>query len=65
MPSRLEYHKCCTSIGKCFTDNISIRTVPYPISNAGADAFICYMDTVQLEAAAKNSLQLDSGNQFK
>ena len=42
------------SIGKCFTtDIVNLRTVPYPLSNAGADAFICYQDTVQLNALAK------------
>jgi gliding motility-associated-like protein len=40
------------SIGKCFTtDNVSIRTVPYPLSNAGMDAFICYGDTTQLSGS--------------
>jgi PKD repeat protein len=41
------------SIGKCFaTDIVSIRTIPYPLSNAGHDIFICYRDTAQLEAVA-------------
>ena len=40
------------SIGKCFTtDNVSIRTVPYPLSSAGNDVFICYLDTAQLEGS--------------
>ncbi len=42
------------SIGKCFTTgNVTIRTVPYPYSNAGADTFICYQDTARIEATAK------------
>jgi len=42
------------SIGKCFTtDMVNIRTIPYPLSNAGSDLFICYLDTAQLEAVAR------------
>jgi PKD repeat protein len=42
------------SIGKCFTTaQVSIRTVPYPPSNAGMDQFICYQDTAQLQAVGK------------
>jgi gliding motility-associated-like protein len=41
------------SIGKCnTTGSVNIRTVPYPLSNAGSDVFICYQDTAQLEAFA-------------
>ena len=41
------------SIGKCFTSgSVNIKAVPYPISKAGPDTFICYMDTAQIEAAA-------------
>ena len=41
------------SIGKCFTtDIVNIKTIPYPLSNAGSDAFICYLDTAQLQATA-------------
>lgn len=36
-------------IGKCqATDSITIKTVPYPISDAGNDARICYGKTVKL-----------------
>ena len=42
------------SIGKCYTSgNVNIKTVPYPLSDAGPDAFICYMDTTQLQGIAK------------
>jgi gliding motility-associated-like protein len=42
------------SIGKCFTSgSLNIRTVPYPLSNAGADTVICWMDTAQIRATAK------------
>ena len=38
-------------IGKCFTeDDIIIRTVPYPVANAGKDTTICFGKSVQLLA---------------
>jgi PKD repeat protein len=41
-------------IGKCSTTgNLSIRTIPYPLSNAGNNTFICYEDTAQLSASGK------------
>ena len=47
------------SIGKCFTTGVvGIRTVPYPLSNAGSDIFICYQDTAQIEAVA-NGIRFD------
>lgn len=47
-------YQVVASIGKCFTTgSIQINTVPYPLSKAGTDTFICYMDTAQLEATAK------------
>ena len=40
------------SIGKCnATDTVTVRTVPYPIANAGPPVTICYDDTVQLNAS--------------
>jgi len=40
------------SIGKCSaTDDVIVRTVPYPIANAGADTIICYDDTATLRAS--------------
>jgi PKD repeat protein len=40
------------SIGKCnATDNLVVRTVPYPSADAGPDEIICYEDTVQLNAS--------------
>ena len=42
------------SIGKCFASgNVTIRTVPYPFSDAAADTFICWSDTALLHATAK------------
>jgi gliding motility-associated-like protein len=42
------------NIGKCFTTgSVNIKTIPYPLSNAGPDASICWMDTTQLNATVK------------
>ena len=39
------------SIGKCTaTDQIVIRTVPYPKANAGKDSTICFGNSIQLQA---------------
>jgi gliding motility-associated-like protein len=44
------------SIGNCFaTGSVNIKTVPYPVSNAGSDATICWMDTARLNATAIGS----------
>jgi gliding motility-associated-like protein len=44
------------SIGKCFaTGSVNIKTVPYPLSDAGADARICWMDTTMLDGKANGS----------
>lgn len=40
-----------SSIGKCTArDAITVRTVPYPFVNAGADTIICFQDTARLNA---------------
>jgi gliding motility-associated-like protein len=40
-----------SSIGKCSArDIITVRTVPYPFVNAGADTMICFQDTARLNA---------------
>ena len=39
-------------IGKCFTeDDVVIRTVPYPVANAGPDSTICFGNSIQLNAS--------------
>ena len=44
------------SIGKCsVTDNLTIRTVPYPKADAGKDQVICFADTTQLTASIVGS----------
>ncbi len=38
-----------STIGKCTeTDQVTIRTIPYPFANAGADTTICFEDTAVL-----------------
>jgi hypothetical protein len=40
------------SIGKCnATDNLTIKTVPYPTSRAGSDTIVCFEDTASLHAS--------------
>ncbi|MFT3936337.1 MAG: PKD domain-containing protein [Chitinophagaceae bacterium] len=40
------------SIGKCsIGDDVTIRTVPYPTSNAGPDQIICFGDTAHINAS--------------
>ncbi len=40
------------TIGHCTaTDNVTVRTVPYPIANAGPDTTICYHTAAQLQAS--------------
>ena len=39
-------------IGKCFKeDDIIVRTVPYPVANAGKDSTICFGTSIQLQAS--------------
>lgn len=39
-------------IGKCSArDDVQVKTVPYPMANAGADTTICYDDTASLHAS--------------
>jgi gliding motility-associated-like protein len=43
-------------IGGCSaTDNIVVRTVPYPVANAGADFSICYNTRAQLNGSTDGS----------
>jgi gliding motility-associated-like protein len=40
------------TVGKCTaSDDIFIKTVPYPIANAGPDTFVCYGKTTELQAS--------------
>lgn len=50
-PTGTTWYKVIARIGKCSTvDSVLIRTIPYPIANAGADTIICFEDTAQLRA---------------
>jgi gliding motility-associated-like protein len=49
------YH-LVAKIGKCFKeDDITVRTVPYPIATAGSDTIICFGTSVQLQAGGGSS----------
>ncbi|MEO5999119.1 MAG: PKD domain-containing protein [Chitinophagaceae bacterium] len=43
-------YQVLATIGKCnTTDDVTVRTIPYPQSNAGSDVKICYDDTTLLK----------------
>lgn len=45
------------NLGKCQdTDNVTIRTVPYPTSNAGADIGICFGDSILLSGTGNGTI---------
>lgn len=49
-------YQLIASIGKCsVAGDVTIRTVPYPGANAGADTAICFGDTARLSAAIVGS----------
>ena len=49
------YH-VVASIGKCNTSgDVTIRVVPYPNANAGADTAICFSSAIQLHASGGSS----------
>jgi gliding motility-associated-like protein len=44
-------YQVTATIGHCSaTDNVTVRTVPYPIANAGPDTSVCYHTSAQLHA---------------
>jgi gliding motility-associated-like protein len=48
-PAATTTYSLRASVGKCFsTDDVTIKPVPYPFVNAGADIDICYNTTTQL-----------------
>jgi hypothetical protein len=50
-PATTTYH-VVAHIGKCSAaDDVTIRTIPYPIARAGADTLICYEDTASLHGS--------------
>jgi PKD repeat protein len=53
-PAETTTYTVVASIGKCnTTGNVTLRTIPYPLSAAAADTFICWQDTAYLHATAK------------
>jgi gliding motility-associated-like protein len=55
-PTGTTTYQLLGSIGKCsVADNVTIRTVPYPIANAGPDSVICFGDTARLNATVVGS----------
>jgi gliding motility-associated-like protein len=45
-------YQVVATIGHCSaTDNVTVRTVPYPIANAGPDTTICYNTSAQLQGS--------------
>ena len=52
------------SIGKCFTTgSVNIKTVPYPLSNAGTDTFICYDGYGQIDGNSERDPLLSGCHQ--
>ena len=55
-PATTTTYQVIARIGKCSaSDNVTIKTIPYPGSDAGADTIICYQDTAQLNGRIKGS----------
>ncbi len=55
-PGNNTTYRLTATIGKCSaSDFVTIRTVPYPLSQAGADTTICFEDTASLHATIKGS----------
>ena len=55
-PTATTNYTLIANIGKCFNSaSVNIRTVAYPLSDAGIDQFICYKDTAQINAKAIGS----------
>lgn len=49
-------YEVTATIGHCSaTDNIMVRTIPYPIANAGNDTSVCFNTSAQLHAAIVGS----------
>jgi FOG: PKD repeat len=51
-PASTTTYTVTAHIGKCnTTDDITLRTVPYPVAMAGPDTLICYDDTASIKAS--------------
>jgi gliding motility-associated-like protein len=55
-PTGTTTYTVVASIGKCnASGNVTLHTIPYPLSAAAADTFICWKDTAYLHATAMGS----------
>jgi gliding motility-associated-like protein len=55
-PTSTTTYQITATIGHCSaTDDMTITTIPYPGSNAGADTVICYYTTAQLHGSIKGN----------
>lgn len=55
-PTGTTTYRLLSRIGKCSAvDDITVRTVPYPFSNAGADTVVCFEDTATLNGIITGS----------
>lgn len=55
-PTATTTYQVQSRIGSCVaTENITIRTVPYPVANAGVDTVICYNTPAQLNGSHNGS----------
>ena len=55
-PTATTTYSVVSRIGKCSkSDEVTINTIPYPVSDAGDDITICYEDSVQLNATINGS----------
>lgn len=51
LPTETTTYQLISRIGKCFaTDDVTVKTVPYPLADPGRDTIICYRDTARLHA---------------
>ncbi|MGZ5133545.1 MAG: PKD domain-containing protein [Flavitalea sp.] len=52
VPTATTIYQLHASIGKCnTTDNVTLKTVPYPFVYAGTDTVVCFEGTAQLNAS--------------
>lgn len=55
-PDQTTNYQVTASVGKCHTsDNITLRTVPYPNASAGNDTAICFSESYQLHGSGGRS----------
>ncbi|RYZ44913.1 MAG: PKD domain-containing protein, partial [Sphingobacteriales bacterium] len=56
VPTMTTTYLVTASIGKCRAfEDVTIRTIPYPVANAGNDTIICYADDATINASIVGS----------